>query len=58
MINSLIEANKQFDLFIVPDRTHGIYKGKNTRLNLYTKMTNFVEEHLINKSNKSTEIKG
>jgi dipeptidyl-peptidase 4 len=58
MINSLIEANKQFDMFIVPDRTHGIYKGKNTRLNLYTKMTNFVEEHLINKSEKSTEIKG
>ncbi|WP_299669286.1 S9 family peptidase [uncultured Polaribacter sp.] len=51
MINALIEANKQFDMFIVPDRTHGIYKGKNTRLNLYTKMTNFVEEHLIDKSN-------
>jgi len=48
MINSLIEANKQFDLFIVPDRTHGIYKGKNTRLNLYTKMTNFIEENLNN----------
>ncbi|WP_405562364.1 S9 family peptidase [Polaribacter sp. Asnod6-C07] len=48
MINSLIEANKQFDMFIVPDRTHGIYKGRNTRLNLYTKMTNFVVEHLLN----------
>jgi len=35
-------------MFIVPDRTHGNYKGKNTRLNLYTKMTNFVETHLIN----------
>jgi len=58
MINALIEANKQFDMFIVPDRTHGIYKGANTRLNLYTKMTNFVEEHLIEKSNKTTEIKG
>jgi len=58
MINSLIEANKQFDMFIVPDRTHGIYKGKNMRLNLYTKMTNFVETHLINKSNTSTKIKG
>jgi dipeptidyl-peptidase-4 len=46
MINSLIEANKQFDMFIVPDRTHGIYKGKNTRLNLYTKMTNFIQENL------------
>jgi dipeptidyl-peptidase-4 len=53
MINALIEANKQFDMFIVPDRTHGIYKGKNTRLNLYTKMTNFVERHLLNKSTKN-----
>ena len=58
MINALIEANKQFDMFIVPDRTHGIYKGANTRLNLYTKMTNFVEEHLIEKSNKTTKVKG
>ncbi|KGL58849.1 S9 family peptidase [Polaribacter sp. Hel1_85] len=58
MINSLIEANKQFDMFIVPDRTHGIYKGKNTRLNLYTKMTNFIEEHLNKESTKSIEIKG
>jgi dipeptidyl-peptidase-4 len=53
MINALIEANKQFDMFIVPDRTHGIYKGKNTRLNLYTKMTHFVETHLLNKSTKT-----
>jgi dipeptidyl-peptidase-4 len=53
MINALIEANKQFDMFIVPDRTHGIYKGKNTRLNLYTKMTNFVETHLLKKSTKN-----
>ena len=52
MINALIAADKQFDMFIVPDRTHGIYKGQNTRLNLYTKMTNFIEEHLIEKSNK------
>ncbi|MEO9572144.1 MAG: S9 family peptidase [Polaribacter sp.] len=57
MINSLIEANKQFDMFIVPDRTHGIYKGKNTRLNLYTKMTNFIDEHLNKESGKSIEIK-
>ncbi|MCL7753979.1 S9 family peptidase [Polaribacter sp. Z022] len=58
MINSLIEANKQFDMFIVPDRTHGIYKGKNTRLNLYTKMTNFINENLNKNSDKSIEIKG
>jgi len=52
MTNALIEANKQFDQFIVPDRTHSISKGKNMRLNLYTKMTNFVENHLINKTTK------
>jgi dipeptidyl-peptidase-4 len=44
--NALIEANKQFDQAIYPDRTHGIYRGKNTRLHLYTKMTNFIEENL------------
>ena len=49
MINSLIEANKQFEMFMVPDRTHGIYKGKNTRLNLYTKMTNFIQKNLNKK---------
>ena len=47
MIDALIEANKQFDMFMVPDRAHGIYSGKNMRLNLYTKMTNFIEEHLL-----------
>src|SRR6056300_275600 len=55
MINSLIDANKQFDMFIVPDRAHGIRKGSTMRLNLFTKMTNFVEENLID---TTTEIKG
>ena len=48
MINALVEANKQFDLFVYPDRTHGIYRGKNTRLHLYTKMTDFIEKKLGN----------
>ncbi len=47
MINALIEKNKQFDMFIVPDRAHGIYEGRNMRLNLYTKMTNFIEANLL-----------
>jgi len=46
MINALVEANKQFDLFVYPDRAHGIFRGKNTRLHLYTKMTQFIDEHL------------
>ncbi len=52
MVNALVEANKQFDLFVYPDRAHGIYKGKNTRLNLFTKMTSFLERTLnITKTN-------
>ena len=47
MANALITANKQFDFLVYPDRTHGIYEGRNTRLHLYTKMTNFLEEHLL-----------
>lgn len=57
MINALVEANKQFDLFIYPDRTHGIYKGKNTRLHLYEKMTNFIKAHLETQNNNTTITK-
>jgi dipeptidyl-peptidase-4 len=48
--NALIEANKPFDEAIYPDRTHSIYRGKNTRLHLYNKMTKFIEQNL--KTNK------
>ena len=46
MANALIEANKDFDFFIYPDRTHGIYKGINTRLHLYQKMTKFIDKSM------------
>jgi dipeptidyl-peptidase 4 len=45
MVEALIQANKQFDWAIYPDKNHGIYGG-NTRLQLYTKMTNFIKEKL------------
>jgi dipeptidyl-peptidase 4 len=45
MIEALIQANKQFDWAIYPDKNHGIYGGS-TRLQLYTKMTNFIKEKL------------
>lgn len=45
MVNALITANKQFDLFIYPDRNHFI-KGGNTNLHLYTKMTDFILNNL------------
>ncbi|MEQ3661163.1 MAG: S9 family peptidase [Flavobacterium sp.] len=45
MVEALVQANKQFDWAIYPDKNHGIYGGK-TRLQLYTKMTNFILEKL------------
>ncbi|MFB9051493.1 S9 family peptidase [Formosa undariae] len=48
MIEALIQANKQFEWMLYPDNDHGIYGG-NTRLHLYTKMTNFLDKTLGDK---------
>lgn len=45
MVEALVQANKQFDWAIYPDKNHGIYGGK-TRLQLFTKMTNFIKDNL------------
>ena len=45
MIEALVQANKPFEWAIYPDKNHGIYGG-NTRLHLYTKMTNFIKDNL------------
>ncbi|MBN4062003.1 S9 family peptidase [Bacteroidales bacterium AH-315-I05] len=45
MVNALVKANKQFDFYMYPDKNHGIYGG-NTRLHLFTKMTNFILNNL------------
>ena len=45
MVSALVEADKQFELFIYPDKNHGIY-GKNTRYHLYKKMMGFFKEKL------------
>ena len=57
MSNALIEVNAPFEQAIYPDRTHGIYRGKNTRLHLYNKMTNFIKENLGNQTNNIELIK-
>ncbi len=45
LIEALVQANKVFDWAIYPDKNHGIYGG-NTRLHLYTKMTDFIKNNL------------
>ncbi len=57
MVNALIKANKQFDYFSYPDRAHSIYKGNNTRLHLFKKMTNFIDNSLGGPKNKEVPIK-
>ncbi|HJS01398.1 MAG TPA: S9 family peptidase [Flavobacterium sp.] len=45
MMNALVQANKQFDSQIYPDCNHGIYGGM-TRIQLFNKITNFINENL------------
>lgn len=45
MISAMVAANKQFELFIYPDKNHNI-RGGNTSLHLYTKMTEFILANL------------
>lgn len=51
MVEALIQADKQFEWMIYPDKNHGIYGG-NTRLHLYKKMTNFINTTLGDKLEK------
>lgn len=44
-VSALVKANKQFDLFIYPNKNHSI-RGGNTRIHLYNMMTNHLLENL------------
>lgn len=64
MVEALIQADKQFEWMIYPDKNHGIYGG-NTRLHLYKKMTNFIHKTLgdrrksgIKEEKETSKIKG
>ena len=45
MVNALVKANKQFDLFVYPNKNHGIYGG-NTRNHLFQLMLNYITENI------------
>lgn len=45
MVDALVSKNKPFDMFIYPNKNHGIYGGY-TRLHLFTKMFNFLNQNL------------
>jgi len=46
LINALVAANKQFQMFAYPNRSHGIYEGPGTQLHLYHMFTRFINEKL------------
>ncbi|HEK86618.1 MAG TPA: S9 family peptidase [Candidatus Aminicenantes bacterium] len=46
LVNELIANDKLFSMMIYPNRSHGIYEGKNTTLHLYRTMFNFIKNNL------------
>ena len=46
LINALVAANKPFQMMEYPNRTHGIFEGRNTRVHLYNLLTRYLREHL------------
>ncbi len=47
LIDVLIKNGKEFDVFVYPYRSHGIYEGAGTTLHLRKKMLRFWEENLL-----------
>ena len=46
LVNKLISLGKQFDMRVYPGRTHGIFEGKGTTMDVYTNILGYFEEHL------------
>jgi len=46
MVSALIDADKHFELRLYPNSNHGISSGKNTTWYNYSRMTEFIVEHL------------
>ena len=53
LINRLIRFGKDFDAFVYPFRSHGIFEGPGTTLHLRKKTMKFWEENLLNPSLES-----
>ena len=46
LVNELIRHNKQFTMMAYPNRSHGIYEGRNTSRHLRGLLTRFLHEHI------------
>lgn len=55
LIDALIAAGKEFDAFVYPFRSHGIYEGRGTSLHLRKKTFEFWSRHLLDGGENSTK---
>jgi len=46
LVNKLISLGKPFDMRIYPGRTHGIFEGKGTSVDVYSNILGYFESHL------------
>lgn len=46
LVNELVHHNKEFSMMAYPNRAHGIRKGKNTTVHLFSLMTNYLLEKM------------
>ncbi|MGH9454632.1 MAG: S9 family peptidase, partial [Terriglobia bacterium] len=46
LVNKLISLGKPFDMRVYPGRTHGIFEGPGTTIDVYTNILAYFEEHL------------
>ena len=46
LVNKMVELNKKFTMMAYPNRSHGIYEGRNTTRHLYELLTGYLEENL------------
>jgi len=47
LVNELVANRKRFTMMAYPNRSHGIFEGKNTTMHLYELMTGYLEEYLL-----------
>ena len=53
LINELIASGKDFETFVYPFRSHGIFEGRGTTLHLRKKTMNFWERNLFAPANSN-----
>jgi len=46
VVDELIAANKQFSMFLYPNRTHNISEGRNTTRHLFGLLTRYLQQNL------------